>query len=306
MEAAPERLLASSELPVNRLPIACSCAPEPWVRWGSPFKTIMSFLWAAISGSIVPSAGRVQLVSVPVGHHFSGTMPFELNTSSSRGFFGLGRGPEIGPNPVDVAKAAAGKTIAIFGLPGAFTPTCSAKHVPGYLQNNEQLKKKGQGLVEYALIIESGREVGEKFWQLPLDKEYSKQIKSDIADIKNVGGRKAGTITAAIFNQPCHGAWEGDLDCWASTDGGVNWRFRGRAAQHEPGTNRMNCAAGLAGNGDLLGVDPVLVGVGPDPAHRGLGVLREHLDLAVRHAGVRQAEVGGILHVHPRVDAVLL
>ncbi len=48
-------------------------------------------------------------------------------------------------------------------------------------------------------IIASGKEVGEKFWQLPLDKEYSKQIKSDIADIKNTGGRKAGTITAAAF-----------------------------------------------------------------------------------------------------------
>lgn len=48
-------------------------------------------------------------------------------------------------------------------------------------------------------IIAAGKEVGEKFWQLPLDKEYSKQIKSDIADIKNVGGRKAGTITAAAF-----------------------------------------------------------------------------------------------------------
>ena len=48
-------------------------------------------------------------------------------------------------------------------------------------------------------IIGAGKEVGEKFWQLPLDKEYSKQIKSDIADIKNVGGRKAGTITAAAF-----------------------------------------------------------------------------------------------------------
>jgi leucyl aminopeptidase len=48
-------------------------------------------------------------------------------------------------------------------------------------------------------IIESGREVGEKFWQLPLDKEYTRQIKSDIADIKNIGGRKAGTITAAAF-----------------------------------------------------------------------------------------------------------
>lgn len=48
-------------------------------------------------------------------------------------------------------------------------------------------------------IIAAGHEVGERYWQLPLDKEYSKQIKSDIADIKNIGGRKAGTITAAAF-----------------------------------------------------------------------------------------------------------
>jgi leucyl aminopeptidase len=48
-------------------------------------------------------------------------------------------------------------------------------------------------------VIRAGREVGEKFWQLPLDAEYSNQIKSDIADIKNVGGKKAGTITAAAF-----------------------------------------------------------------------------------------------------------
>ncbi|MEY4125593.1 MAG: hypothetical protein RL770_2174 [Pseudomonadota bacterium] len=44
-----------------------------------------------------------------------------------------GNGCSIGPNPVDVAKASAGKTIALFALPGAFTPTCSAKHVPGYV-----------------------------------------------------------------------------------------------------------------------------------------------------------------------------
>ncbi|HTG97560.1 MAG TPA: redoxin family protein, partial [Burkholderiales bacterium] len=47
------------------------------------------------------------------------------------------------PKEVNVADAAKGKKIAIFGLPGAYTPTCSAKHVPGYLQNNDQLKKKG-------------------------------------------------------------------------------------------------------------------------------------------------------------------
>jgi peroxiredoxin len=54
-----------------------------------------------------------------------------------------GEGCSIGPNPVDVAKATAGKTIALFALPGAFTPTCSAKHVPGYVENFEALNAAG-------------------------------------------------------------------------------------------------------------------------------------------------------------------
>ena len=54
-----------------------------------------------------------------------------------------GNGCSIGPNAVDVAKATAGKTIALFALPGAFTPTCSAKHVPGYLENFDALKAAG-------------------------------------------------------------------------------------------------------------------------------------------------------------------
>lgn len=48
-------------------------------------------------------------------------------------------------------------------------------------------------------VIAAGKKSGEKLWQLPLDKEYREQIKSEIADIKNVGGRKAGTITGAYF-----------------------------------------------------------------------------------------------------------
>jgi len=48
-------------------------------------------------------------------------------------------------------------------------------------------------------VRESAREVGERFWQLPMDDEYRDLIKSDIADIKNSGGRYAGTITAAWF-----------------------------------------------------------------------------------------------------------
>ena len=54
-----------------------------------------------------------------------------------------GNGCSIGPNPVDAQKSAAGKTIALFGLPGAFTPTCSAKHVPGYVQNADALRAAG-------------------------------------------------------------------------------------------------------------------------------------------------------------------
>lgn len=54
-----------------------------------------------------------------------------------------GGGCSIGPNPVDVAKASAGKTIALFALPGAFTPTCSAKHVPGYMEKYSELKAAG-------------------------------------------------------------------------------------------------------------------------------------------------------------------
>ena len=54
-----------------------------------------------------------------------------------------GNGCSIGPNPVPVSKSTAGKTIALFALPGAFTPTCSAKHVPGYLEKFGELKAAG-------------------------------------------------------------------------------------------------------------------------------------------------------------------
>jgi len=54
-----------------------------------------------------------------------------------------GNGCSIGPNAFEVSKATAGKTIAIFGLPGAFTPTCSAKHVPGYVAKASEFKAAG-------------------------------------------------------------------------------------------------------------------------------------------------------------------
>jgi peroxiredoxin len=54
-----------------------------------------------------------------------------------------GNGCSIGPNSFDIAKETAGRKIAIFGLPGAFTPTCSAKHVPGYVEKHAELRAAG-------------------------------------------------------------------------------------------------------------------------------------------------------------------
>lgn len=54
-----------------------------------------------------------------------------------------GEGCSLGPNTFDLEKASAGKTLAIFALPGAFTPTCSAQHVPGYVQRAAEFKAAG-------------------------------------------------------------------------------------------------------------------------------------------------------------------
>jgi peroxiredoxin len=54
-----------------------------------------------------------------------------------------GNGCSLGPNNFDVAAATAGKKIAIFALPGAYTPTCSAQHVPGYVAQMAALAAAG-------------------------------------------------------------------------------------------------------------------------------------------------------------------
>ncbi len=60
----------------------------------------------------------------------------------------------------------------------------------GGFSNNQELMDK---------VIAAGAEAGERIWQMPMDEEYKEQNKSDVADIKNSGGRYAGAITAAQF-----------------------------------------------------------------------------------------------------------
>ncbi len=52
-------------------------------------------------------------------------------------------GCALGPNSFEIAQATAGKTIAVFALPGAFTPTCSAQHVPGFVKHAADFKAAG-------------------------------------------------------------------------------------------------------------------------------------------------------------------
>ena len=60
----------------------------------------------------------------------------------------------------------------------------------GAFTNNQELMDK---------VIAAGKEAGDKMWQLPMFDEYKEQNKSDVADLKNTGGRKGGAITAALF-----------------------------------------------------------------------------------------------------------
>ena len=66
--------------------------------------------------------------------------------------------------------------------------------------HNTGIMGNDQNFVEE--IIACGKEAGEGYWQLPVGPEYSKDIRSDIADIKNIGPKgKAGTIMGAVFIQ---------------------------------------------------------------------------------------------------------
>lgn len=122
--------------------------------------------------------------------------------------------------PGDVIKACSGKTIEVvntdaegrlilsdalsYAVKQGISPLIDlatltgACHVAlgdiyaGVFSNNRTLANR---------ILKAGEDAGEKLWQLPLPEEYKEQNKSDVADIKNSGGRYGGAITAALFLQ---------------------------------------------------------------------------------------------------------
>jgi len=85
-------------------------------------------------------------------------------------------------------------------------------HMTGLMSNDERLAHR---------LLRAGERSGEPLWRLPLGKEYRKQLDSKVADMKNVGGKEAGTITAACYLQE----FVGDRP-WAHLDiAGTAWNF---------------------------------------------------------------------------------
>jgi len=81
--------------------------------------------------------------------------------------------------------------VTLATLTGAVIVALGKEHA-GLFANNDELAER---------LSAAGRETGEKVWRLPLDPKYDKMVNSKVADIKNIGGRDAGAITAAQFLQ---------------------------------------------------------------------------------------------------------
>ncbi|WP_370978029.1 leucyl aminopeptidase [Agaribacterium sp. ZY112] len=83
-------------------------------------------------------------------------------------------------------------------------------HASGLYANQQELADK---------LLEAGIESGDRAWQMPLWEEYSKQLKSNFADLANIGGREAGSVTAACFLEKFAKAYP-----WAHLDiAGTAW-----------------------------------------------------------------------------------
>ena len=84
-------------------------------------------------------------------------------------------------------------------------------HASGLFSNSDQLAEQ---------LLNAGEESGDRAWRLPLWEDYSKQLKSNFADLANIGGRSAGSVTAACFLKHFAGKYD-----WAHLDvAGTAWK----------------------------------------------------------------------------------
>ncbi len=159
--------------------------------------------------AIIPStdnmAGGGALKPGDIIRHYSGVTAEIVNTDAE-GRLILADGLAYG---IKRFKPAA--VIDLATLTGAVIVSLG-HHRTGLLGNNQKLIER---------LLSAGEKSGEPLWQLPLGAEYSKQIESRVADIKNTGGRGAGTITAAAYLEKFVGETP-----WAHLDiAGTAWNF---------------------------------------------------------------------------------
>ena len=135
-----------------------------------------------------------------------------------------------GPEPKTTADVFAGKTVALFAVPGAFTPTCSAKHLPGFLEKGVDLKAKGVDSIACVSVNDvfvmdawgKSQDVGEKVTMLadgngafakalgleldaskfgmgPRSQRYSMVVKNGVVDKLNVEDGGAFEVSSADY-----------------------------------------------------------------------------------------------------------
>jgi leucyl aminopeptidase len=94
-------------------------------------------------------------------------------------------------------------------------------HISAVLANSDELARD---------LIDAGNEINDKTWQLPMNESYSKQLKSEFADLGNIGGSGAGTITAGCFLSKFTEDYE-----WAHIDiAGTAWKGKNATGRPVP------------------------------------------------------------------------
>ena len=135
-----------------------------------------------------------------------------------------------GPEPTTTADVFGAKTVALFAVPGAFTPTCSAKHLPGFLDKGSELKAKGvdaiactsvndvfvmaawaksQDVGDKVIMLADGNGAfakalgleldGSKFGMGPRSQRYSMVVKDGVVDKLNVEEGGAFEVSSADY-----------------------------------------------------------------------------------------------------------
>lgn len=157
------------------------------------------------AGTILATMEAVAQLKLPV--HLVGIMPLAENVPSAKSY-----------KPGEVIYSMAGKTIEVINTDAegrlilADALTYAQRYKPKYIVDIATLTGAcvialgihsagllGNDKVLIRKLKEAGDSVGERLWELPLFDEYAEQMKSGIADLRNVGGREGGCITAAAF-----------------------------------------------------------------------------------------------------------